>query len=48
MDAGASSAADRANQWVTATLEQYHPSHLSPEVDARIRQAFPIRLDPPS
>ncbi len=45
MDAGATSATERAHQWVTATLAEYHPSHLGPEVDARIREAFPIQLD---
>lgn len=44
-DAGATSAHDRAHAWVTDTLASYHPSHLSPEVDAQIRAAFPIRLD---
>ena len=46
MDAGATSATDRAHRWVTDTLDHHHPSHLTPEIDARIRRAFPIRLDP--
>jgi len=45
MDAGASSAQDRAHAWVTETLENYEPTHLSPEIDAQIRAAFPIQLE---
>jgi len=45
MDAGATSASDRAHQWVNATLDDHHPTHLGADVDARIRDAFPIRLD---
>jgi len=48
MDAGATSARDRAHAWVTDTLASYQPSHLSPEVDAQIRDAFPIQLPAPS
>lgn len=48
MDAGATSASDRAHRWVTDTLDNYHPTHLSPEVDAKIREAFPIYLERPS
>jgi len=47
MDTGATSASDRAHQWVNATLDGHHPTHLGAEADARIREAFPIRLDRP-
>ena len=46
MDAGGTSAQDRAHQWVSDVLAGYHPTHLSAEVDARIRDAFPIALPP--
>ena len=45
MDAGAERATDRAHRWVTETLESYRPTHLSPEVDAKIRERFDIRLE---
>jgi len=44
-DAGAMSATERAHQWVSETLANYHPTHLSADVDARIREHFPIALD---
>ena len=43
-DAGATDAADRAHAYVTATLADHYPSHVSTEVDDRIREAFPIKL----
>ena len=45
MDAGAERAADRAHEWVNDTLANYRPSHISPEIDAKIRERFDIRLD---
>ncbi len=45
MDAGAERATDRAHRWVTETLESYRPTHISPEVDAKIRERFDIRLE---
>ena len=47
MDAGSTSARDRAHAWVTEMLASYQPAHLSPEIDAQIRAAFPIQLPPP-
>jgi len=44
MDAGATSAQDRAHRWVTDVLATYEPTHLPSEVDAQIRAAFPIQL----
>ncbi len=45
MDAGGLSAAERAHQWVGETLATYRPEHLSPAIDAKIRENFDIRLD---
>jgi len=35
-----------AHDHVVATLENHWPSHISPAVDAAIRDAFPIGLAP--
>ncbi len=43
-DAGATSVADRAHEYVTATLGEHYPDHVSPEADAKIRDLLPIRL----
>lgn len=43
-DAGGLSASDRAHEYVVQTLAGHFPAHVSPEVDARIRERFPIRL----
>ena len=48
MDAGAMSATERAHQWVTETLASYHPEHLSPQIDASIRERFSIALERPN
>jgi len=47
-DAGGTSATDRAHDWVVHTLATHRPTHLSPEVDAAIRDRFDIRLDIPA
>ncbi len=44
VDAGAEVAVDRAHAYVTKTLATHRPSHVSAEIDARIRQAFDIQL----
>lgn len=43
-DAGGLSAADRAHEYVVQTLATHFPGHVSHEVDASIRERFPIRL----
>ena len=43
-DAGKLSAADRAHEYVVQTLAEHYPDHIPPEVDARLRERFPIRL----
>lgn len=43
-DAGGLSASDRAHEYVIQTLAGHFPGHVPPEVDARIRERFPIRL----
>ena len=43
-DAGKLSASDRAHAYVIETLASHFPGHVSPAVDARIRERFPIRL----
>lgn len=43
-DAGATSATDRAHDYVVETLASHVPSHLSKEADAAIRARFDIHL----
>ena len=45
-DAGSRAAHDVAHDRVKATLADHWPSHISPAVDAAIRDAFPISLSP--
>ena len=45
MDAGATSAHDRAHRWVTEVLASHQPTHISAEVDAAIRARYPIALE---
>ncbi|MYE66170.1 MAG: methyltransferase, partial [Acidimicrobiaceae bacterium] len=44
LDAGGKDARDRAHEHVQRVLAEHHPSHIAPDVDARIRAAFPIHL----
>ena len=44
VDAGATSVADRAHEYVKKTLASHHPSNIDPTVDAAIRAKFPIKL----
>ena len=46
IDAGARLMADVAHDYVTEVLNRPTPGHISPEADARIRDAFPIHLAP--
>ena len=46
VDAGARSVTDVANDYVTRTLADHVPDHVSHEVEQRIRQNFDIRLPP--
>lgn len=48
VDAGARSANDVANEYVTKTLATHFPQHVPAERVAAIRDAFPIRLEPSS
>ena len=43
-DAGGLSVSDRAHAYVVETLASHFPSHVSREIDSRIRERFPIRL----
>ena len=43
-DAGGLSALQLAQRRVRQVLAEHYPDHIGPEVDARIREAFPIRL----
>jgi trimethylamine--corrinoid protein Co-methyltransferase len=43
-DAGKLSVSDRAHAYVIETLASHYPGHITPEVDALIRERFPIRL----
>ena len=45
-EAGSRPAHDVAHDHVTATLANHWPSHISPAVDAAVRDAFPIGLPP--
>ena len=46
VDAGARLMDDVAHDYVTGVLSGPKPDHLTPEADARIREAFPIHLAP--
>ncbi len=46
VDEGATTAAERAHEYVRKVMATHHPGHVSPEVDAAIRERFPIKLDP--
>jgi trimethylamine--corrinoid protein Co-methyltransferase len=35
---------DRARDYVEETLDSHYPEHVSPELDAKIRERFDIRL----
>ena len=43
-DAGGLSALQVAHRRARQLLDEHHPDHIGPAVDARIREAFPIRL----
>ena len=43
-DAGAKDSRARAHEHVQKVLSEHHPNHVSRDVDARIRESFPIRL----
>lgn len=43
-DAGGLSALQVAHRRARQVLAEHYPDHITPEVDARIREAFPIRL----
>lgn len=43
-DAGKLSVADRAHAYVLETMAGHFPDHVPPQVDAAIRERFPIRL----
>ncbi|MBT8201267.1 MAG: trimethylamine methyltransferase family protein [Acidimicrobiia bacterium] len=47
-DDGATDASDRAHSYVTRTMSSHYPSHVSPQKDAQIRDAFNIILPPES
>jgi len=46
VDAGSTSSADRAHDYVVRTLADHHPTHISPKVDEAVRRRFDIHLDP--
>lgn len=46
VDAGAESAIDRAHAYVTRTLANHRPTHISAKTDAAIRSRFDIHLPP--
>ena len=43
---GATDIWDRARERVETVLAEHYPDHLAPDADRRIRERFPIRLDP--
>lgn len=44
LEAGAKDARQSAHEYVTRILADRRPAHIRPEIDARIRSTFPIRL----
>jgi trimethylamine--corrinoid protein Co-methyltransferase len=47
VDAGAKAVDEVAHEYVARVLAEHHPNHIDPEVDARIRETFDIRLTRP-
>ena len=45
-DEGATDASDRAHEYVKSTMAEHYPSHVSAEMDAKIRDRFNIIMDP--
>jgi len=45
IDAGAKDAREVAHEYVVSTLEKHHPTHISAEIDALIRERFPIGFE---
>ena len=45
VDAGAKAVDEVAHEYVTRVLAEHHPSHIDPDIDARIRKTFDIQLD---
>ena len=45
MEAGAKDAREMAHEHVTKVLAKHHPTHVDAAIQAKIREAFPIRLD---
>ena len=45
VDAGAKDARDAAHDHVVQTLAAHYPDHIGPELDAQLRDRFPISLD---
>ncbi len=46
LDAGGKDSRARAHEYVQRVLAEHRPAHVSAEIDARIRAAFPIHLPP--
>jgi trimethylamine--corrinoid protein Co-methyltransferase len=44
VEQGRPTVVDRASQKLNSILEKHYPTHISDEVDARIREKLPIRL----
>lgn len=45
-DAGSTSVADRAHEFVNRVMDTHYPSHIPPEIDKIIRERFPVLLSP--
>jgi len=45
IDAGAKDVKQRAHEYVTETLATHYPAHIDVEVESRIRDTYPIRLE---
>jgi trimethylamine--corrinoid protein Co-methyltransferase len=45
IDAGAKDVKQRAHEYVTETLATHYPAHIDVDVESRIRDTYPIRLE---
>jgi trimethylamine--corrinoid protein Co-methyltransferase len=44
IEQGSTTVTQRARKAVETTLSRHYPAHIPPDVDARIRESFPVRL----
>ena len=44
IEQGSTDVREKARAKVKATLAQHYPDHVSPEIDAQIRERFPVKI----